>query len=200
MNHRVKRIMTIAVALAVAVVFPRIAVAHCDSLDGPVILTARAALEQQDVTPLLKWVKAEDEAQIRAAFARTLAVRQLGPEAKELADTWFFETLVRVHRAGEGAPYTGLKPAGTMAEPIAEADEALQSGSVDKLAKALSEHAAQGLRERFHHAVAAKAHAAENVDAGRAYVEAYVGYVHYVEALANVIHGEAHHETGDRHP
>ena len=197
---RIRFIMTIAAALAIALLFARSAAAHCDSLDGPVILAARAALEQKDVTPLLKWVKGEDEARLREAFDRTLAVRQLGPQAKELADTWFFETLVRVHRAGEGAPYTGLKPAGTIAEPIQEADRALQSGSIDKFAKALGEHTAHGLRERFQRASAARAHAAESVEAGRAYVEAYVDYVHYVEALANVIHGAAHHEPGDRHP
>lgn len=184
----------------IAFLFPVSAWAHCDSLDGPVILDARAALEKKDITPLLKWVTPEDEAILRDAFDRTISVRQLGPEAKQLADTWFFETLVRVHRAGEGAPYTGLKPAGTILPPIQEADRALQTGSIDKLAKTLGEHTAQGLRERFAHAVEAKVHAAESPKAGREYVEAYVQYVHYVEALANVVHGTAHHGPADRHP
>jgi hypothetical protein len=43
-------------------------------------------------------------------FTKTLAVRKQSKEAKELADMYFFETLVRIHCAGEGAPYTGLKP------------------------------------------------------------------------------------------
>jgi hypothetical protein len=34
---------------------PRIAGAHCDTLDGPVVMTAKAALEKGDVTPVLKW-------------------------------------------------------------------------------------------------------------------------------------------------
>ena len=185
--------LTMVVALTLAVAFPVVVRAHCDSLDGPVILAARAALEQKDVTPLLKWVKPDDEAQIRAAFDRTLAVRKLDPEAKQLADTWFFETFVRVHRAGEGAAYTGLKPAGGIMAPIAEADHALEAGSVDKLARALSEHIANGLRERFARTVKTKAHAADSVEAGREFVEAYVAYVHYVEALANVVHGAGHH-------
>lgn len=193
----------IALLFLIAVIFPSVARAHCDSLDGPVVLAARTALEQKDITPVLRWVKTDDESRIREAFDRALAVRQLGPEAKGLADTWFFETLVRVHRAGEGAPYTGLKPAGTIMPAIQEADKALESGSVDKLAKALGEHTADGLRERFTRAAKAKAHAAESAEAGREYVEAYVTYVHYVEALANVIHGAAHHEAKDgpeKHP
>ena len=86
-------------------------------MDGPVVLTAKTALDHKDVTPVLKWIKKNDEAEIKAAFAKTLAVRTKGPEARELADQFFFETFVRIHRAGEGAPFTGLKPAGTPLAP-----------------------------------------------------------------------------------
>ena len=199
-NIRFNATLTLAMAFVLALMFPAISRAHCDSLDGPVVADARAALEKKDVTPLLKWVRPEDESAIREAFDRTLAVRQTGPEAKALADTWFFETVVRIHRAGEGAPYTGLKAAGTIAPAIAEADSALDSGSVDKLAKAMGEHTAQGLRERFARAAQARAHAAESPQAGREYVEAYVAYIHFVEALANVVHGTADHENADKHP
>lgn len=191
------RLIALIVALMIV---PTFAFAHCDSLSGPVILDARLALEKKDIAPVLKWIRPEDEAQIRAAFVRTLAVREHGPEAKELADMYFFETLVRVHRAGEGAPYTGLKPADAIPPAFVEADHALESGSVDTLAKTIGEHAAQGLRDRFAEALKMRAHAGENAAAGRAYVEAYVNYVHYVEALADVIHGSAHQEAEDWHP
>lgn len=191
------RLMVLILAFLIVPVY---AFAHCDSLAGPVITDARLALEKKDIAPLLKWIKPADEAEIRAAFDRTIAIRQLSPEAKELADMYFFETVVRIHRAGEGAPYTGLKPADAIAPAIAEADDALESGSVDKLAKAIGEHAAQGLRDRFAEALKARAHSGESTAAGREYVEAYVNYVHYVEALAGVIHGSAHHEGEDRHP
>lgn len=185
--------LTVAMVLALTLALPGLCRAHCDSLDGPVIAEARAALDQSDVTPVLKWVGPEDEAQIRDAFDKAVAVRQLGPEAKNLADDYFFETLVRVHRAGEGAPYTGLKPAGMIEPAILKADQALAGGSVDELADAIGAHAAEGIRERFARAVEARKHAAENVEAGREYVEAYVTYVHYVEGIASVIHGAAHH-------
>ncbi len=172
---------------------PGRAAAHCDAYDGPVIVAARAALEQAEVTPLLKWVKAEAEGEIREAFAQTLKVRGLGPEARELADRYFFETLVRLHRAGEGAPYTGLKPAGRIAPVVAKADRALAQGSVDALVKAILEHTEEGIRERFAHALETAKHADESIAAGRDHVEAYVTYVHYVEGIAQVVHGEPHH-------
>jgi hypothetical protein len=169
--------------LGVAALLPRPAGAHCDTVDGPVVATAKAALEKSDVTPVLKWVQQEQEGEIRQAFQQTLVVRSKGGEAQTLADRYFFETLVRLHRAGEGAPYTGLKPAGEVEPGIAAADKALESGSVDALVKEVTERLAAGVRERFTHALEAKKHADESVEAGREFVEAYVEYVHYVERL-----------------
>jgi hypothetical protein len=163
-------------------------------MDGPVVQAAKVALEKKDVTPVLMWIKKNDEPQIKAAFAKTLAVRAKGAEARDLADQFFFETLVRVHRAGEGAPFTGLKPAGTPLEPsIEEADKALETGSVDKLVKQVSHEAATGIRKRFAEAREKKAHAQHNVEAGREFVAAYVEYVHYVEGLHYAAQTAGHH-------
>lgn len=169
--------------------------AHCDTLDGPVVETARKALASGDVTPLLKWVAVDDEQMIRTAFQKTLDVRKLGTQARDLADMYFFETLVRIHRAGEGAPYTGLKP-GTAVDPaVALADKALESGSVDKLVNTLTDATAKGIRERFQRALKAIKHADESVAAGREFVETYVIFTHYVEGLHTIIKGTAgHHE------
>jgi len=121
---------------------------------------------------------------VRAAFAKTIEVRKGGGAARDLADTWFFETLVRVHRAGEGEPYTGLKPAA--ADPVLEsADRAIESASPDALIKAVTGHVAEGLQARFSRALDASRHADHTVEAGRAYVAAYVDLLHYVEALHN---------------
>jgi hypothetical protein len=190
---------------AALLALPSVAGAHCDALDGPVVKAARAALEQKDVAGVLAWVEPDREAEVRAAFDRTLAVRALGGDARALAETWFFETLVRIHRAGEGAPYDGLKPAGHI-EPFALAvDRTLEVGTVDDLVKELSGHVSAEVRKRFALAQAARAHAAHSVEGGRHYVAAYVDYMHYVEALykAGAHEAEGHAVTaaaGDRHP
>ena len=173
----------LALALAAGTLAARPAAAHCDTLDGPVVVDARAALAKGDVTPVLKWVRPAAEAEIRTAFSHALSVRALSPAAAELADTYFFERLVRVHRGGEGAPYTGLKPAGEVEPGIAAADRALQSGSADALVKAMSAHVAEGVAGRYARAAAAMKHADHTVEAGRAYVEAYVDFIHYVERV-----------------
>jgi hypothetical protein len=167
--------------------------AHCDTMDGPVVAEAKAALEKGDVTAVLKWVKKDHEEEVGAAFKKALAVRSKGPEAKELADTYFFETLVRLHRAGEGAPYTGLKPAGAVEPPVAAADKAIADGNVENLAKRIGQAAEKSVRERFEQLIEAKKHKDESVEAGREYVETYVLFVHYVEGLHNAIAGGGDH-------
>jgi hypothetical protein len=124
------------------------AFAHCDGMDGPVVKAAQKALETGNVNLILVWVRKNDEGEIKNAFQKTQAVRKLSPQAKELSDMYFFETLVRVHRAGEGEPYTGLKPAGRDLGPaIPTADKALESGKVEPLLKLLTESMQDGVRE-----------------------------------------------------
>ncbi len=173
--------------------------AHCDALDGPVIKEARLALEKGDVTPLLKWVTKEHENDIRNAFAQTLSVRTKGKDARELADRFFFETLVRVHRAGEGAPYTGLKPAGSIAPAVAAADKALLAGSVDELSAKIGNAVRDGIRKRFAEVAEKKKHANDSVEAGRVFVEAYVEYVHFVEGIHNMVAKGPAHGIGGKH-
>jgi hypothetical protein len=171
-------------ALAFSLSGPSPVFAHCDGLDGPVVKAARQAIEKGNVNLVLAWVPKRDEPAIVDAFHRTLAVRRLGREAKELADMYFFETLVRIHRAGEGEPYTGLKPAGRDLGPaIPAADKALENGNVEPLVRLLTEAADTGVRERFAQAVAKKKFSAEDVDAGREFIEVYVPFIHYVERL-----------------
>jgi hypothetical protein len=169
---------------------------HCDTMDGPVVKDARAALEASDVTGVLKWVPKADEDEICRAFQKTLVVRATGPEAKELADSYFFETLVRLHRVSEGAPYRGIKPAGTpMPVPVAKSDEALNKGNADDLAKRIAAAVEAGIRERFAAAAEARKHKDNSVEAGRKFVAAYVEFVHYVEAVHETTMGHgAHHD------
>ncbi len=190
----------LAIVLTVAFLsLPVISHAHCDTLSGPVVTTARAALERGDVTPVLKWIKKDDEARIKSLFKKTLAVRTKGAEAKELADMYFFETLVRLHRAGEGAPYTGLKPVGEVEPAVAAADKAIETGSVDGLIKMINDAASSGVRERFVQVNKTGKHADENVESGRKYVAAYVDFTHYVEKLHLDATGSEYHQQETKH-
>ena len=176
--------VTAIASLGLLALSSRAALAHCDTMEGPVVKDARVALDSKDVTPVLKWIAPDKEGEIRGVFQRTLAVRALGPEARELADRFFFETLVRIHREGEGEPYAGLKPAGTEVDPaIAASDKALETGSVDPLAKLLATTVDKGLHERYARAAEARTHASESVDRGREYVAAHVAFMHYAERL-----------------
>jgi hypothetical protein len=172
-----------AITLAIALAWTAPAQAHCDTLDGPVVAAARDALNSGNVNLALVWVQKRDEAEIRRAFQKASAVRVAGPEARDLADVYFFETLVRIHRAGEGAPYTGLKAAGTVEPSVAAADKAIETGRLQPLAKLITERNEKGLHEHFEQVMAKKKYAPADVEAGRAYSNAYVEFVHYAERL-----------------
>lgn len=199
-RHTVRSLATLALLLAGSLLATRPAHAHCDGLDGPVVAAGRMALETGEAGHALVWVLPADEAEVRHAFEHALRVRELGVEAGDLADRFFFETLVRVHRHGEGEPYTGLKPAGRDLGPaIPAADRALASGSITELEALLAEVIRHGVRERFHAAENARNFAPGDVDAGRAYVAAYVPFLHYVEgiyAAAVGIHGHGAEAEG----
>jgi hypothetical protein len=192
------RTTVIAATLFGLLAFARPAAAHCDTTRGPVVTAARAALEAGDANLLFHWVRPEDEAVVRSAFQHTLEVRALSPEAKALADRYFFETLVRIHRAGEGAPYTGL----TDGEPepiISATDRAIESGSTHDLEQELVAAVKAGLAERFSATRAAKDFRPGDVAGGRVYVAAYVPLTHWVEGVFTAAKGTAEHHAGAVH-
>jgi len=195
-------LLGISAVAALLLATPKDASAHCDTLDGPVIQDARKAIEARDITPVLKWVKPKDEKAVHAAFRKVLAGKAKSPAAAEQS---FFATLVRIHRAGEGAPFSGLKPAGAVEPAVAEADKALVSGSPDALVTLVTEDVAAGIKKRYEHAAATHRHKDESVAQGREFVEAYVAFTHYVERLhqdatAQGAHGEhAGHEKALDH-
>jgi hypothetical protein len=178
---------------SIAFLAPVSAFAHCDSLDGPVVKAAQKALNTRNLDLVLVWVRPEDEAEIRAAFNKTLSVRTLGQAAKELADRFFYETVVRLHRAGEGAAYTGLKPAGRDLGPaIPAADQAIDTRSLQPVEKLLATSLSKGLRAHFDEALGMKDYQSGDVKAGREYVKAYVEFIHYVERLHEAITAPSH--------
>jgi hypothetical protein len=62
--------------------------------------------------------------------------------------------VVRVHRRGENAPYTGLKPAGLDVGPvIPEAERAIEMGDPDELVRLLSDFVHDEVKRRMDHLV-----------------------------------------------
>lgn len=189
--------LTVLLLVTVLLAVPANTFAHCDTMNGPVVLDARKALETGVLDPVLKWVTSADEAEVKAAFDRTMKVRTINDEVREMADLYFFETVVRLHRMSEGVGYTGLKPAAAVAPAIAAADRALETGSVDALSNMLTRDLRDALAERFAEAYAARAHADHSVEAGRAFVETYVRFTHLAEEIDAITkHASGAHAAG----
>lgn len=157
---------------------------HCDAVEGPVVKAAKKALTTGNVNHVLIWVRAEDEKEIKDLFKRVQSVSKLNDEASELARDYFYETVVRVHRMGEGVGYTGIKPVGYEPEPgILAADEALENKSVETILHHTGEKHHAHVKELFNDVVSKSGFAADDLNAGREYVAKYVTFIHYIESL-----------------
>lgn len=192
-----------AAALTLAVIgFAAVpAAAHCDSMSGPVVADARAALSAGKIDRVLKWIGADDESEIRRAFDMALAVRVESEAAMEVADLYFFETLVRTHRATEGEAYTGLKPAGSVDPAIAAADRALATGNGDLIADEIATAMRTSVQTRFAAAYAARQTADLSTAQGRDYVKAYVQFTHFVVTTSHLVQeGASHQHPAEAHP
>jgi len=157
---------------------------HCDTMDGPVVKAARAALDRGNVNLILPYVPKTGEPELRHAFERTMRVRLLSPEARETVDIWFFETAVRLHREGEGAPFTGLKPAGLDEGPaVPRAEKAIETGRLEEISHFLCHVVEEQLNHRFNHVMARRSYDENDVDAARAYVGAMLSFVVFSHSL-----------------
>lgn len=169
---------------------------HCDTRDGPVVKAARRALETGNPSYLLIWVPEESERELRSVFERAINARRAGGEAQEVADNWLFETAVRLHRAGEGAPYTGLKPAGLDEGPVVpRAERAIETGDPGELVHFILETVQEDLEHRFRRVKETKDHLPDDIRAGREYIHAFIGFVVYAHHLYEFVkagggHGE----------
>ncbi len=101
---------------------PTSARAYCDATGGPIATTATGALDIRNVNLILPFAPAQAEPELSAAFKQVFSLREMGSDAKGLADRYFVETAVRPS-PGEGALYTGSKLAGTDFGPAIPAVE-----------------------------------------------------------------------------
>lgn len=175
---------SIIVILFVTFILTGTASAHCDSMEGPVVKASQQALETGNINYVLVWVQPENESEVRAMFDKVNRVRLLGEDARELADMYFFETVVRIHRMGEGVGYTGLKPAGFKPEEgIEAADKAIEESSVDGILMHLDKSKHEDVQKYFTDLQSKRNYDVNDVNAGREYVASYVHFIHYIEAL-----------------
>jgi hypothetical protein len=162
--------------------FSEVTFAHCDTMDGPLIADARKAMGQNNVNYVLKWVSAANESEIRDAFNLAMKVKGLSPEAKELSEKYFFDTLVRIHRSGEGEPFTGVKPHGfPIDKRVVAADKSIEIGNLSPLQDMVPKDNLPELTKRFKKVMSLKNFDVNNVEAGREYIEAYVQFFKFAE-------------------
>lgn len=172
---------------------------HCDTRDGPVAKVAQKALETGNVNLVLIWVPKEAEKELKETFEKTLRARKQGKDAMLVADDWFFETAIRLHRAGEGASYTGLKPAGLDEGPVVpRAEKAIETGDVKEAIGFMLHTVEEELQHRFKHVIAKKKYNENDVAAGREYVHAFINFVVYSHHLYSYVKGNGEHSEGKK--
>lgn len=174
---------------------------HCDTRDGPVVKAARKALETGNLNYVMIWIPKESEKELKGIFEKTLRARKAGKDAQDVADDWFFETAIRLHRVGEGAPYTGMKPAGLSEGPIVpRAEKAIETGDPKETIDFILKTVEEDLKHRFYNVMAKKKYDVNDVAAGREFIRAFIGWVVYTHHLyMNVKGGKGHGEdqTGE---
>lgn len=192
-NAGPKTILSLVLASLFLIFSSFSATAHCDSFDGPTIKDAKRALETNNVDLVLKWINPEQEAEVTSLFNKTYAMKSGDKEIYDIVEKHFFETLVRLHRETEGAPYTGLKPAGSTKKIILLSDEAIENKNVEGLLEKLNAHIGKVIKDKYQKVAALNKVKNESSEKGRQYVKAYVDYTHTIEALHDVVeHGNKH--------
>jgi len=194
-RKRYKSIFSIVLLFALMILGSLPASAHCDSFDGPTIKDAVKALETNNVNLVLKWITPEQEKVIIPLFNKTYSLKTGDKEVYEIVEKHFFETLVRLHRETEGAPFTGLKPAGTTKKIVQLSDQALESNNVEDLLVKLNTHIDKLIKEKYEKVVALDKVRNDSPSKGREYVEAYVDYTHTIEAIHDIAEQSGGHSS-----
>ena len=168
--------------------------AHCDSFDGPALKDAVKALETNNPELIKKWISVEQEPEVVALFHKTYSLRNGDREVYEIVKTHFYETFVRLHRETENAPYTGLKPAGSVAPIISMSDKAIETGNIDKLLGALNNHLNTVLKEKYEKVKELNEVKDDSPEKGREFVAAYIDFTHSIEAVHAITENSAAHK------
>lgn len=196
-SNKIKTTLLATLFFIAGLTLPQAAEAHCDTINGPVATAAREALATEDVDKILIWVTEEEEAELEATYRQALEVYNQGDNSKELAEQYFMENTVRLHRLAEGMPYTGLKSAQPHSEAIEAAEKALETEELNSATDLLIADLKEKASHLFDEALEAKKHKDESVATGRKWVNAYVKYVIYLEGLHHTIQAGPAHGVGE---
>lgn len=185
----------VAVPLMLGTAAP--ASAHCDSAQGPVATAARDALAEGDVDLVLPYVKADQEQELTAAFNQTVAIRDSSPEVQKVADQYFVETAVRLHRVGEGASYTGLKDEVDVSPALTAAETSLEAGTPDRVFKVLKRDLRTEVAERLDGVLEARAaeQADPSVETARERAEAELMFEKYILEIETATNAALGHDA-----
>lgn len=188
-----KSVLSVLFVTAVLFLISAPTFAHCDSYDGPVIRDAVKALESNSVDLVFKWIDREQEKEIVDLFNKTYSLKKGDKEIYSIVEKHFFETLVRLHRETEGAPYTGLKPSGTTKKIVVLSDKAIEESDIDNLLAQLNNHIGSVIREKYRKVETLNKVKNNSAEEGRAYVKAYVDYTHSLEMLHDILENGGGH-------
>jgi hypothetical protein len=177
--------------------FVTVVYAHCDTMSGPVAVAAKEALQTGEFKTIEIWVGREQQTELKQRFDECMQVRKAGGKAKELADRYFIETAIRLHRAAEGMPFTGVKPAQPLPPDVAAAEKALEVNDVKIVTEMLTKEIETQTKMWFDKAIKAEKNKNESLEAGREWVDAYVKYVIYVHGLHQKINAGPQHGVGE---
>lgn len=171
---------------------------HCDTLNGPVVLAAKKALETKNINYVLIWIPAALEEEAQRAFEKVLVAREKGETAKEVADYWFCETAVRLHRAGEGEGFTGLQPEGKEDPIVKMAENAIEHEDAHEFIDMIEDTFEDTLKKRFEHILHTRNYDPNDVAAGRKYIQAYINFVVFAHHLYEGVKGSHLDEKSKR--
>lgn len=178
------------VAAGIFLLAPVTADAHCDTMDGPAVKDAIRAMDTGNVNYALKWVQPKYEAEVSRAFRMSMKVKYINADTKNLAEQYFFEILLRDHRAGEGVAFDGVKPHGwPVDERVKAADQSIALGNLEPLKGLVEPDKWPELQRRFQKVMSLKDFDVNRVEEGREYIEAYVQFFKFAEGE------DEHHES-----
>ena len=178
------------VAAGMFLLAPVTADAHCDTMDGPAVKDAIRAMDTGNVNYALKWVQPKYEAEVSRAFRMSMKVKDINADTKNLAEQYFFEILLRNHRAGEGVAFDGVKPHGwPVDERVKAADQSIALGNLEPLKGLVEPDKWPELQRRFQKVMSPKDFDVNRVEEGREYIEAYVQFFKFAEGE------DEHHES-----